>query len=80
MATSQFEPAEQAAPAREPGHAEALGQLERILAHPLFQSSQRLSRFLRFAVENALAGRAGQLKEFVIGVLPGRRSDRSDQD
>jgi hypothetical protein len=43
-------------------------QLERILAKPLFQTSKRLSTFLRFAVENALAGRAEQLKEYVIGV------------
>lgn len=44
-----------------------LQQLERILAHPLFQKSQRLSTFLRYAVETALAGKADSLKEFVIG-------------
>src|SRR4051812_47730279 len=43
------------------------GQLERILAHPLFHRSQRLSAFLRFAVERTLAGEADSLKEVVIG-------------
>jgi tetratricopeptide (TPR) repeat protein len=47
---------------------DVLRQLERILANPLFQTSRRLSAFLRYAVENALAGRAEQLKEYVIGV------------
>lgn len=44
-----------------------LRQLERILAHPLFQKSRRLSAFLRYAVETTLAGGADSLKEFVIG-------------
>ena len=47
---------------------EVLRQLERILAHSLFRVSPRLSRFLRFAVENTLAGRSDQLKESVVGV------------
>jgi tetratricopeptide (TPR) repeat protein len=47
--------------------AEVLEQLERILAHPLFQRSERLSTFLRYAVERTLAGEAATLKEFVIG-------------
>src|SRR5437016_2615750 len=52
----------------EPAPPEVLQQLERILDDRLFQSSQRLSAFLRFAVEHALAGRAEELKEYVIGV------------
>jgi hypothetical protein len=52
-----------------PVRADVEGQLERILANPLFQTSQRLSRFLRFAVESVLGGgRANQRKESVIGV------------
>ena len=51
-----------------PSRADVCQQLERILAHPLFQTAQRLSAFLRFAVENVIAGRADQLKEYVIGV------------
>ena len=42
--------------------------LERILADPLFQSSNQLSSFLRFAAESTLAGKSDQLKEYVIGV------------
>jgi len=49
-------------------HDEVVRQLERVLAHRLFQASQRLSAFLRFAVESTLAGRGGELKESVIGV------------
>jgi hypothetical protein len=51
-----------------PSRADICQQLERILAHPLFQTAQRLSAFLRFAVENVIAGRAERLKEYVIGV------------
>src|SRR5437762_9015713 len=47
----------------DPTAPEVLQQLERILDDRLFQASQRLSAFLRFAVEYALAGRAEELKE-----------------
>lgn len=43
-------------------------ELERILRSELFACSERLSRFLRFAVEQALAGRAEDLKESVLAV------------
>ena len=43
-------------------------QLERILASDIFSRSERLSAFLRFAVQEALAGRGGTLKEQVIAV------------
>jgi TolB-like protein/tetratricopeptide (TPR) repeat protein len=43
-------------------------QLEKILAHQLFRRSERMSRFLRFAVEHTLDGKAGDLKEYLIGV------------
>jgi len=43
-------------------------QLERILASPDFVNAGRLSRFLRFAVEETAAGRSEHLKEYVIGV------------
>lgn len=42
--------------------------IEKILRCDVFASSERMSRFLRFAVEEALAGRAGQLKEYSIGL------------
>lgn len=47
---------------------QVLEQLERTLAHPLFQGSLRLSAFLRYAVDRTLAGEASGLKEYVIGV------------
>jgi serine/threonine-protein kinase len=43
-------------------------QLGKILASRFFVKSERLSRFLRFCVEQALAGREDQLKESVLGV------------
>jgi tetratricopeptide (TPR) repeat protein len=48
--------------------AEITAQTSRILASPAFQKSKRLSRFLTFAVDNALAGTEGALKESVLGV------------
>ena len=42
-------------------------QLLRVLDSPIFVHSQRLSRFLRFTVETALAGQADSLKEYLIG-------------
>lgn len=41
-------------------------QLERILASPQFAVSDRARRFLRFVVEEALAGRADTLKEYTL--------------
>ena len=43
-------------------------QLEKILASRHFLRSDRLTRFLRFAVEEALAGNGDQLKEQLIGI------------
>jgi TolB-like protein len=42
--------------------------LDRILATADFQGAERLSRFLRLVVEKALAGKGGELKEYLIGV------------
>ncbi|HVT92654.1 MAG TPA: tetratricopeptide repeat protein [Bryobacteraceae bacterium] len=42
--------------------------LEKILASPGFAGSERLSRFLSFAVNETLAGNAEHLKESLIGV------------
>jgi TolB-like protein/tetratricopeptide (TPR) repeat protein len=42
-------------------------ELERVLLSPLFSQSDRLGRFLRFAIENTLAGTTDLLKEYVIG-------------
>ncbi|MCX6624961.1 MAG: hypothetical protein NTY38_28655 [Acidobacteria bacterium] len=43
-------------------------QLERVLASEFFSHSDRLSRFLRFAVEQVLLGHENKLKEYLIGV------------
>lgn len=42
--------------------------LERILASATFSNAGRMSRFLRYALEETLAGRAGGLKEYSLGV------------
>lgn len=43
-------------------------QLDRILSHSLFANSERAGRFLRFVVEETLAGRGKQLKEYHLGL------------
>lgn len=43
-------------------------QLEKILASNGFSHSERLSRFLRFVVDEALQARGDQLKEYNLGV------------
>ena len=51
-------------------------QLAQILASPEFRSSQRCQEFLRFVVEQSLAGHADSLKERTIGVEAfGRAAD-----
>jgi TolB-like protein/Tfp pilus assembly protein PilF len=45
-----------------------LDQLERILASSTFVNSERLTRFLRIAVESAASGHAGELKEYALGL------------
>ena len=42
-------------------------ELARLLQSSVFAQSDRLGRFLRFAIENALAGKTDALKEYVIG-------------
>ncbi len=43
-------------------------QLARILASRTFHQADRLKRFIKFVVEETLAGRGGQLKEFLLGM------------
>src|SRR5262252_3223455 len=52
----------------QPPDTEILRQVERIVKHPVVGASHRLSGFLRFVIQEALAGRSDQLKEHVIGV------------
>jgi adenylate cyclase len=52
------------------------GQLERILASSEFRRSTQLGRFLRFTVDQALAGEPGATKECLIAMqIFGRRPD-----
>jgi TolB-like protein/cytochrome c-type biogenesis protein CcmH/NrfG len=48
--------------------AEIRSELEKILASKGFTRSERLSRFLRFLVEQALRGSAEKLKEYALGL------------
>jgi TolB-like protein len=48
--------------------AQVEAQLELILASPQFVKSERMNRFLRFIVEQALHGSSSDLKEYSIGV------------
>ncbi|MEY9201812.1 hypothetical protein [Bradyrhizobium elkanii] len=54
-------------------------ELDRILASPHFQASERRQAFLRFIVDETLAGRAESLKGYTIalGVFSARRFFRS---
>jgi hypothetical protein len=53
-------------------------QLARILMSKRFKSTHRLSRFLGFAVSEALQGRHERLKEYVIGVEVFERPETFD--
>jgi tetratricopeptide (TPR) repeat protein len=53
-------------------------QLDRILRSETFQQADRLKRFLTFIVQEAVAGRAAELKEYVIGVQVFRKEDAFD--
>jgi TolB-like protein len=51
-----------------PSEEDVRRQLDRLLASAPFANAGRMSRFLRFVVEQALAGDGGRLKEYVIGI------------
>ena len=53
-------------------------QLERILTSPPLESSPSLCRFLKYVVEETLAGRIGSLKEYSLGVVAFERGDEFD--
>lgn len=55
-------------------------QLETVLAHPLFNRSQRYTGFLRYVVEQALAEPAGAPKERTIGIEVFGRTPSYDCD
>ena len=49
-------------------HSAIRRQLEKIAVHGLFTRSERMVRFLRFAVERVLEDKSNELKEYSIGV------------
>jgi TolB-like protein/Flp pilus assembly protein TadD len=52
--------------------------LERILASDTFQQGDRLKRFLKFIVTEAMSGRRHELKEYIIGVEVFGKEDSFD--
>lgn len=60
------------------GSNDAMAELDRILADPLLKLSDRNRRFLRFAAEEALAGRADRVKAYTIAVDVFGRSEDFD--
>src|SRR3954451_12744550 len=50
------------------GQHAARTQLEKVLAHSMFSGAPRLSSLLRYLLEETLAGRGDQLKEYTLGV------------
>ncbi|HIG42561.1 MAG TPA: hypothetical protein EYQ14_18755 [Gammaproteobacteria bacterium] len=61
-----------------PTRDEIENQLKKLLSNTTFVNSIRISRFLQFVVEQALAGEAGRLKEYVIGVEVFDRDEQYD--
>lgn len=53
-------------------------QLARVLASTSFQQADRLRRFLNFIVDEAMAGRGGELKEYVVAVRVFEKEDSFD--
>jgi TolB-like protein len=53
-------------------------QLDRLLTSGGFANADRMSGFLRYVVERALAGESDQIKEYVIGVAVFGRDDQYD--
>ena len=57
---------------------EIRAELDRILSSPDFRASKRRRDFLRFVVEEALAGRADTIKAYTIAVTVFGRSNDFD--
>lgn len=58
-----------------PSHDAIRAQLSRILAHREFQATDKMRNFLRFVVEETLAGRAHRLKGYTIATRVFGRGD-----
>ena len=55
-----------------------LSQLEKVLSSETFVHSPQLCRFLRFIVEQEIAGQSDQLKEYVLGLQVLRKDESFD--
>ena len=66
------------APPPQPVNDAVREHLDRILVSPTFQQGDRLKRFLKFIVLEAVAGRRHELKEYVIGVHVFGKEDTFD--
>ena len=53
-------------------------QLEKVLSSEAFVHSPQLCRFLRFIVEQEIAGQSDQLKEYVLGLQVLRKDESFD--
>ncbi len=62
----------------EPSADEIRLQLDRLVTSGGFANADRMSAFLRYVVERALAGESDQVKEYVIGVAVFGRDDQYD--
>jgi TolB-like protein len=62
----------------DPRPEEIRAQLERMVASEGFANADRMSGFLRYVVERALAGESDRVKEYVIGVEVFGRDERYD--
>lgn len=71
-------PADRPLRQREARADEVAAQLERILASREFVQSDRLRNFLRFVVEETIAGRADVLKEYTVAVEVFERDESFD--
>ena len=67
MGPAESAPSAQLVP-KTPTREEIQDQLDRILRSSLFARSERMSRFLRFSVENSLASPGSAIKEYLVGV------------
>lgn len=65
-------------PSASPPRQAVEAQLGRILESPVFAKSDRMSRFLRFIVEQTLDGRGGDLKEYSIALAVFDKDDSFD--
>ena len=62
----------------DPSGDEVIAQLDRILSNPEFAQSARAKRFLKFVVDQTLAGRAKTLKEYAIALDVFERDESFD--